>query len=50
MRTFGAAHTYQNMMVTILSDNTKSDEMKILVNCSAGWMAVTIETMTGGCA
>ena len=29
------AHTYQNEMATIRSDNMKADEMKIVFNCSA---------------
>ena len=38
---FCEAHTYQNKMATIRSDNTKSDEVKsdevkIVFNCSAG--------------
>ena len=36
MQTFCEACTYQNKMATLCSDNTKSDEMKIVFNCSAG--------------
>ena len=33
---FCEAQTYQNKTATIRSDNTKSDVMKIVFNCSAG--------------
>ena len=36
MQTFCEARTCQNKMATIQSNNTKSDEMKIMFNCSAG--------------
>ena len=35
MQTFCEARAYQKKMATIGSDNTKSDEMKIVFNCSA---------------
>ena len=35
MQTFCEARTYQNKMTTIRSDNTKSDEMMVVVNFSA---------------
>ena len=35
MQNFCEARAYQNKMATIRSDNTKSDEMKIVFNCSA---------------
>ena len=33
---FCEARTYPNKMATVRSDNTKSDEMKIVFNCGAG--------------
>ena len=45
-------HTYQNKIATIQSDTTKSDEMKIVFNCSAGVdgkEGQAIETVIFGC-
>ena len=33
---FCEARTYQNKMTTIQNNNTKSDDMKIAFNCTAG--------------
>ena len=36
MQAFCEARTYQNNMATIRDDNTTSDDMTIVFNCSAG--------------
>ena len=49
---FCEARTYQNKITTIQSDKTKSDEMKIVFNCSTGVdgkEGQAIETVTFGC-